>query len=868
MRPFFTIRLDFLPNLMSLTWDYLIVYTFIILYEFFFIKGVNPVCYNLFVVHRKNFFLLSLLVLALGILACNVPVDLLSKNSTRPTTLPPQVLPPTPSPIPTATTTPTPEPAARVESAEAALLHGDWDTAQEEFQSAETQTSDRETKFTAQLGQARAELLSGNAAAALDKIEPLISEMPVLSDEIQATPQSLVDKVSQAYFLLAQAYSSIERYTESSDAYTKYLQLRPGLIDAYVYDLRGDALFAGEKYLDAAQSFNAALQSSSQLDRTYIEMKLARSYALAGQSEQALAIYDDLYTRSGSDNTRALIDLRKGQLFESIDQPEQAYDAYLDAVTNFPTAFESYSALLTLVEAGIPVDDLNRGLVDFFAGEYGMALAAFDRYLSQTPADPGTALYYSGLAHRAGGRNDKAIESWDLVIQNHPDHPYWDEAWEQKGFTQWYYMEDYAAAIDTFETFTRTNPAHPRAAEFLDDAARVSERSGDLERAASLWRSLTLEYPLDERAPDGLFLAGISNYRLGMYSEALDHFKNSLGIAPTPSDQARAYLWIAKTYAKLNDPENYEQALINGAEVDPTGYYSERSRDLLRGSQPFDPPQVFDIASDPESEKKQADAWMRKTFFLDESQSLDFSDQLAQEPVMVRASELWNLGLYEESRLEFESLREAVASDPVLTYQLAGYFSKIGLYRSATFAARRVLDIAGMDDASSLVAPVYFNRIRFGTYFSDMINSVSQQYNIHPLLAFSLIRQESLFESFVESSASARGLMQIIPSTGQDIASRLNWPENYTDSDLNRPIVNITFGMYYLSQQLELFEGDIYTALAAYNGGPGNAAQWKELSGADYDLFLEVIRYSETREYIRRIYEIFTIYRRLYDRSP
>jgi soluble lytic murein transglycosylase len=818
---------------------------------------------------KRPVILLSLLFLVTGILACSVPLEFLSGSPDPISATPVPVDLFTPSPTPTSTITPTPEPAARVESAETALLHGDWETAQEEFLTAESQTSDEATKLTAQLGQARADLLAGNAVAALEKVEPLISTMPTpAADSGDDLAQPLIDQVSQAYFLLAQAYSSQERYLEAANAYTNYLQLRPGIVDAYIYDLRGDALFAGGNNTEAAQAFSAALQNPSQLDRTYVEMKLARSYALAGQSDQALAIYDDLYARIGSDNTRALIDLRKGQVFEGLDQPEQAHASYLDAVNNFPTAYESYSALLALVDAGVPVEEMNRGLVDFFAGEYGMALAAFDRYLSQNPADPGTALYYSGLAHRAGGRYDLAIEFWDKVIQNYPDHPYWDEAWEQKGFTQWYYLEDYASAVETFETFTQDNPAHARAAEFLDDAARVAERDGDLERSANLWQSLTLQYPLDERASNGLFLSGISHYRLENYVEALDHFKNSLGIAETTTDQARAYLWIAKTYAKLDDSVNYEKALNDGAATDPTGYYSERARDLLRGSLPFDPPVVFDIASDPVSEKAQADAWMRKTFFLEDDVSLDFSEQLSAEPVTIRATELWRLGLYEDARLEFESLREAVASDPVLTYQLAGYFSEIGLYRSATFAARRVLDLAGLDDASSLVAPVYFNRIRFGTHYSDLINSIAQQYKIHPLLAFSLIRQESLFESFVESSASARGLMQIIPSTGEDIAARLNWPENYNDRDLNRPIVNITFGMYYLAQQRDLFEGDFFAALAAYNGGPGNAAQWKELSGSDYDLFLEVIRYSETREYIRRIYEIFTIYRRLYDRSP
>jgi soluble lytic murein transglycosylase len=56
-------------------------------------------------------------------------------------------------------------------------------------------------------------------------------------------------------------------------------------------------------------------------------------------------------------------------------------------------------------------------------------------------------------------------------------------------------------------------------------------------------------------------------------------------------------------------------------------------------------------------------------------------------------------------------------------------------------------------------------------------------------------------------------------------------------------------------------------ALAAYNGIPGNAAEWHRLAN-DPDLFLETIRYEETRNYIRSIYEIFNIYRLIYNRTP
>ena len=56
----------------------------------------------------------------------------------------------------------------------------------------------------------------------------------------------------------------------------------------------------------------------------------------------------------------------------------------------------------------------------------------------------------------------------------------------------------------------------------------------------------------------------------------------------------------------------------------------------------------------------------------------------------------------------------------------------------------------------------------------------------------------------------------------------------------------------------------VFAALAAYNGGPGNAAVWLDLAGADDDLLAEVVRYSETRTYLRRIDELCAIYCGIY----
>ncbi len=105
-----------------------------------------------------------------------------------------------------------------------------------------------------------------------------------------------------------------------------------------------------------------------------------------------------------------------------------------------------------------------------------------------------------------------------------------------------------------------------------------------------------------------------------------------------------------------------------------------------------------------------------------------------------------------------------VELSPTDNFRLANHLAGIGLYRSAVFAARQVLTLAGQEDQQqSLSAPAYFNHLRYGLYYHDLIINEAQKYGLDPLFMFSVIRQESLFEGFVKSSAGAHGLMQIIP---------------------------------------------------------------------------------------------------------
>jgi soluble lytic murein transglycosylase len=106
-----------------------------------------------------------------------------------------------------------------------------------------------------------------------------------------------------------------------------------------------------------------------------------------------------------------------------------------------------------------------------------------------------------------------------------------------------------------------------------------------------------------------------------------------------------------------------------------------------------------------------------------------------------------------------------------------------------------------------------------------------------------------------------------MPATGDYIAQRLAWPD-YDTADLYRPHVGLAFGAYYLAEQLDTFDGNVYAALSAYNAGPGNAARWHAAAGDDPDAYLEVVDFPETRSYIRRIYTGYAAYRHLYGAEP
>ena len=144
------------------------------------------------------------------------------------------------------------------------------------------------------------------------------------------------------------------------------------------------------------------------------------------------------------------------------------------------------------------------------------------------------------------------------------------------------------------------------------------------------------------------------------------------------------------------------------------------------------------------------------------------------------------------------------------------------------------------------------------------METAGRENGVSPLALLALIRQESLYDPQAISVAGALGLTQVIPTTAAEIAEKLG-RSDFTPPDLLEPSLNIEFGAFYLGDQLRLFDGDLHLALAAYNGGPGNALRWRDdPATTDPDFLTETIDLEETRSYLELVLANYAVYRFLY----
>lgn len=148
--------------------------------------------------------------------------------------------------------------------------------------------------------------------------------------------------------------------------------------------------------------------------------------------------------------------------------------------------------------------------------------------------------------------------------------------------------------------------------------------------------------------------------------------------------------------------------------------------------------------------------------------------------------------------------------------------------------------------------------------YEDHIVAAAQRHKVDPALVAAVIHVESGFDPEARSAQNAVGLMQLLPETAQFIAER-SGGHDYVPADLMDPAINIRYGTYYLRLLLDMYDGQILSAVAAYNAGYGAVSGWREKAAAEGHTFGRAdIPYPETRAYVDRVLSMRKQYRKVY----
>ncbi len=218
---------------------------------------------------------------------------------------------------------------------------------------------------------------------------------------------------------------------------------------------------------------------------------------------------------------------------------------------------------------------------------------------------------------------------------------------------------------------------------------------------------------------------------------------------------------------------------------------------------------------------------------------------VANDPGLVRALELFTL---DRSGLATREWSALLARLTPVQRKVAIEFA-----RDAHWYDRAVFTIGSEPD------DLRHYSLRFPLHHDEIIRREARRHRLDPAWVAAQTRAESAFMPRARSHADARGLMQMLPSTGQRTARLLGVGWNGPAS-LYDPETNLVLGIAHLRHELDA-HGVAYKAIAAYNAGPSPVARWtRDRPNFDPDFWIETVTYRETREYVARVLAFSVIY--------
>lgn len=357
-------------------------------------------------------------------------------------------------------------------------------------------------------------------------------------------------------------------------------------------------------------------------------------------------------------------------------------------------------------------------------------------------------------------------------------------------------------------------------ADMRASLARADLRSGNYSRAYRLAAGNHLSAGTDHA--DLEWLAGYAALKLGNATAAIKHFKTLEEAVRSPISMGRAGYWQGRAYEAAGNAEAARAAYALGARYQ-TSYYG-----LLAAERAGLPP-------DPALAGTQTLPDWRSAAFVNSS--------VFQAAVMLRAA-----GSETLAKRFFLHLGET-QNDQDLA-RLAGLALE---WNDAHLAL--VIAKAAADRGIELV-PAYY----------PLSGMETRDFGIPPELLLAITRRESEFDPDVVSHAGARGLMQVMPTTGRETAAKIGVAYSF-DRLLSDGEYNSRLGSAYIAGLRAEFGPALALVTAGYNAGPGRPRRWIGDQGdprsdaVDVVDWVEMIPFQETRNYVMRVSESVAVYR-------
>ncbi|MEM7127187.1 MAG: transglycosylase SLT domain-containing protein [Chloroflexota bacterium] len=700
--------------------------------------------------------------------------------------------------------------------------------------------------------------------------------------------------------LYAEALRGASRSLEALTIFQKFVEKYPWSTQL-VQTKIGNLLLNLGRSDEAIDAYNqAATVTSHPSTKVGLLETVATLELRAGRPENAVAAYEAILAVAQRPAYRTAILFQAGQAATTADDEELAIAYWLAATEESPENGNAYQALIQLVNRDVEFDLYQRGYIDLKSEAWIPAINAFQAYLdSVLPSDERAGLAMLGMAqaYTGAGNYAAALETADALLASYPDCSCIGQTWLEKALAQ-AWLGQSVASHRTYRTFAREVPNDPLAGEALWQSGMMAYREGSPIEAAIDLLSLVEAFPKSERAPLALYLLGLGAFREGLWAQSATFFERMLTDYPD-EDRAAAAYWLGRAYYAQASPSSraeFNEALTAAeeqwaaaVEASPGDYYSVLAAIALRQDPPNFQNLIVDLVkveSEPttlsgdDGSRAFAERWLQDWIISDHGQDGNVEDpedsslpslspfalgslptEIQVHPDFVQGQFFLSLNQRAEAQSLLEHLMNLYERNPKVLYGLSLAYEKMGAYRLSLIAANSLLLLSPANNLED--APIFLQRLVHPRRFAELVDREAAKHNIDPLLFYSLIRQESLFEEGARSYAAAQGLAQIIPDTGAWVADRVGYI-NYRNELVYRPHINLWFGAFYLDWVRGYLDENLISALVGYNAGPGNSENWRKESGPDDPLFVEILTFSEPRLYVHKIMSNYYHYLRLY----